>query len=148
MDTLRGRAARPWHAGRDPRSRPGQIEAAAPGADRRPNHGLPGRSRRRVAGKRALTLSWPALGPAAVVFAVTDIDDLVLLAAFFGDRRLQPRAIVAGQFIGIGVLTAASVLAAYAALAVPAGWTSLLGLAPLGLGIHKLWQLWRGSHED
>ncbi len=93
--------------------------------------------------------SFSSLGTAIVVFAVTDIDDLVLLAAFFGDSRLRPRAIVAGQFVGIGLLTAASALAAWAAIAIPAGWISLSGLLPLGLGLFKLWELWRrGSEED
>src|SRR5262245_41644600 len=94
--------------------------------------------------------SLSGLGTAIVVFAVTDIDDLVLLAAFFGDPQLRPRAIVMGQFAGIALLTAVSALAAYAAIAVPAAWISWLGLLPLGLGLFKLWELWRhrGGGED
>ncbi len=83
-----------------------------------------------------------------MVFAVTDIDDLVLLAAFFGARHLRPRAIVMGQFAGIAVLTAVSALAAWAAIAIPSGWISLLGLLPLGLGLFKLWELRRQSTDD
>jgi cadmium resistance protein CadD (predicted permease) len=52
--------------------------------------------------------SLAVVGAAALVFAATNIDDVVLLAAFFGDARLRPRAIVAGQFTGIATLTAAS----------------------------------------
>jgi len=83
--------------------------------------------------------AWTAI----VVFASTDIDDLVLLTAFFGDARLRRGAIVAGQFLGIGVLTAASAAAALAALAVPPHWPSLLGTVPLALGLSKLWALVR-----
>lgn len=92
--------------------------------------------------------SFSSLGTAIVVFAVTDIDDLVLLAAFFGDPHLRRRAIVAGQFVGIGLLTAASALAAWAAIAIPPGWISLLGLLPLGLGLYKLWELRRRAADD
>lgn len=83
---------------------------------------------------------------AFVVFASTDIDDLVLLTAFFGDARLRRGAIVAGQYLGIGTLTAASAAAALAALAVPPHWPSLLGAIPLALGLWKLWELVR--HVD
>ena len=82
-------------------------------------------------------------GVGAVLFAVTDIDDLLLLTAFFADRRLHPRAVVAGQFAGIGVLIAASAVAALLALAIPPGWIALLGLAPLVLGIRGLYLLWK-----
>lgn len=85
---------------------------------------------------------------AAVVFASTDIDDLVLLTAFFADARLRRGAIVAGQFLGIGALLGASVLAAMASLAVPAHWPALLGLLPLGIGLWKLPELWRRRKED
>jgi cadmium resistance protein CadD (predicted permease) len=88
------------------------------------------------------------LGTAFVVFVSTNVDDIVLLAAFFADPLLRPRAIVAGQFIGIALLTAASAIAAYAALTVPPGWIALLGLIPLGLGLVKLWQLWRHRYAD
>ena len=42
------------------------------------------------------------IGLGVVVFATTNIDDILLLAAFFSDRTLRPRAIVIGQFAGIG----------------------------------------------
>jgi cadmium resistance protein CadD (predicted permease) len=83
------------------------------------------------------------VGVGVVVFATTNIDDILLLAAFFADRTLRPRAVVVGQFVGIGVLTAASAVAALLALAIPDGWIGLLGLAPLGLGIRGLYGLWR-----
>ena len=92
--------------------------------------------------------SFTAILTGAVVFALTDIDDLVLLIAFFADPRLRARAVVAGQYLGIAALTAVSALAAWAALAIPPGWTALLGAVPLALGLHQLWQLRRGADED
>ena len=87
---------------------------------------------------------WTAL----VVFVTTDIDDLILLTAFFGDARLRRGAIVGGQFLGIGALLAISVAAAAASLAVPPHWPALLGAIPLGLGLRKLPALWRGKPDD
>jgi cadmium resistance protein CadD (predicted permease) len=88
------------------------------------------------------------LWTSAVVFASTDIDDLVLLTAFFADARMRRGAIVAGQFLGIGALVAVSAAAAFAALAVPPHWPSLLGVIPLALGLWKGWQLVRSRGED
>jgi cadmium resistance protein CadD (predicted permease) len=82
------------------------------------------------------------LGTAIVVFVATSVDDILLLAALFGSA-LMARAVVAGQFIGIGVLTVVSVAAAYAATAVPAEWIRWLGMLPIALGVWLLIQLWR-----
>ncbi|MDO9319337.1 MAG: cadmium resistance transporter [Gammaproteobacteria bacterium] len=81
------------------------------------------------------------------VFASTNIDDLFLLAAYFANPQIRRRAIVAGQFLGIGALILASVLAAVFALALPEGWVALLGLVPLLLGVRALLAL-RSAEEE
>ena len=78
-----------------------------------------------------------------MLFASTNIDDIFLTMAFFADPRLDRRAVVAGKFLGIGGIVAASIAAAACAVAVPPEWVALLGLAPLGLGLHRLWSAWR-----
>jgi len=88
------------------------------------------------------------LSTAAAVFVATDIDDLVLLTALFGNARMSRGAIVGGQFLGIAVLVTASAAAAFAALTVPAHWPSLLGAIPLAMGLWKLPALWRGPAAD
>ena len=75
----------------------------------------------------------------AAAFVATNVDDLFLLVVLFADPVLRPRSIVAGQLAGIGGLVAASALSALAAVAVPERWTALLGVLPLGLGLHQLW---------
>ena len=82
------------------------------------------------------------LGAAIVVFVATHVDEIVLLAVLFGSG-LRARAVVAGQFIGIGVLTAASVAAAYAAVSVPDAWIRWIGVVPLVIGLYLFVQLWR-----
>jgi cadmium resistance protein CadD (predicted permease) len=82
------------------------------------------------------------LGAAIVVFVVTNVDDILLLAALFGSG-LAVRAVVAGQFLGIAVLTGASVGTAYAATAVPTAWVHWLGLLPIAMGLWLLVQVIR-----
>ena len=93
-----------------------------------------------------VSVSTIAVGVA--LFASTNIDDIFLLSAFFADRHLAARSVVLGQFLGIGALTAASAAAAMASLVIPDGWTALLGLVPLVLGVQKLWHLRAGVQEE
>ena len=76
----------------------------------------------------------------AAAFVSTNIDDILLLALFFGQPRRSVAAVVAGQYLGIGALVLVSVIAALAALVVPSHWLALLGLLPIGLGIRQLLQ--------
>ena len=88
------------------------------------------------------------IGVALAVFAATDIDDLLVLSAFFCDDRLDPRAIVAGQYAGIAALIALSIVAARLALAIPEGWVALLGLIPLAIGLGQLVRRRRGGEDE
>ncbi|WP_437603871.1 cadmium resistance transporter [Sorangium sp. So ce590] len=87
----------------------------------------------------------PALGVSVVVFISTNIDDLLLISAFFADPGFTPRQVVAGQLLGMGALVMASVACALLAVRVPDGWIGLLGLVPLALGVRGLWALRRGT---
>ncbi|MFI7514141.1 cadmium resistance transporter [Micromonospora echinofusca] len=79
---------------------------------------------------------------AAVVFAATDVDDIVVLTLLFVAARTtgrpRPWQIVAGQYLGIGALALASVVVAAGLLVVPDPWTGLLGLLPVALGVRAL----------
>ncbi|MFT3870873.1 MAG: cadmium resistance transporter [Nibricoccus sp.] len=85
------------------------------------------------------------VGIAAVMFAATNADDLVLLTLFFTQAGCSPRQIVFGQLIGIGALVAISLVAAALALAVPHGWLPWLGVIPILIGLQ--W-LRRPAHSD
>lgn len=102
------------------------------------------------AGKRYTR--WVTALPAAVamgvlVFAATNVDDILLLALFFADRTVRPAAVVVGQFVGIGLLTAVSGGAALLAVSAPGEWIALLGLVPLFLGIRGMYTLWRSPQQ-
>ncbi|MFN8518736.1 MAG: cadmium resistance transporter [Chloroflexota bacterium] len=82
------------------------------------------------------------------LFVGTNLDDLLLLVAWFaaGDRRTAE--IVAGQYIGVGLLVAISLAGAALAEAVAATNLHLLGLVPLALGIWKVIGLLRGREPE
>jgi|HubBroStandDraft_2_1064218.scaffolds.fasta_scaffold641260_1 cadmium resistance protein CadD (predicted permease) len=81
------------------------------------------------------------LGAAALavpLFAATNIDDILVLVAYFADPRFRIRDVVIGQYLGIGALTLVSIIAALVAGAIPDRYIGLLGLVPIALGISKL----------
>ncbi|WP_028936385.1 cadmium resistance transporter [Pseudonocardia spinosispora] len=86
------------------------------------------------------------LAQAAVTFAVTNIDDLVVLALFFGRAGANGTAamrVVAGQYLGFVAILVASVAGALGAGLLPAGAIPYLGLIPLLLGLRAAWTAWR-----
>jgi cadmium resistance protein CadD (predicted permease) len=89
---------------------------------------------------------------AAGVFAGTNVDDLLVLTVLFLSARATgrptQRQVWAGQYAGIGLLTAASLAAAVGLTVVPDEAVGLLGLVPLGLGLRGLWLAARGDADD
>ena len=70
-------------------------------------------------------------------FAATNVDDALLLTFFFA-RRIPGRRIVAAQYIGFGAIILVSLIAAWAALAIPHRWIRFLGLLPVAMGVRQL----------
>lgn len=91
-------------------------------------------------------LSLVALGVTA--FAATNVDDLLLLTMFFGDRRFRARHVFIGQALGIGILVLISLAGAALALALPERWIGLLGLVPIALGVRELIARRDGADES
>jgi cadmium resistance protein CadD (predicted permease) len=90
------------------------------------------------------------LGQAAGMFAVTNIDDVLILAVFFGQAAGQKAGtwrIVAGQYAGFIAILVVSVLGALGAGLLPEAVIPYLGLLPLLLGIRAGWQVWRERHR-
>ena len=82
----------------------------------------------------------------AGAFVSTNIDDLFLLVGFFSDRSFSRGHIFAGQILGMAIIVAISLAAASAALAISPQRVGLLGLAPIVIGMAKLFGL--GKTED
>ena len=63
-----------------------------------------------------------------VVFAATNLDDLLVLVALFSSAGLRGREVAVGQFLGIGALVLFSGVAALISLVIPGAYIRLLGL--------------------
>jgi cadmium resistance protein CadD (predicted permease) len=81
-------------------------------------------------------LSLFAIGVAA--FAATNIDDIFVLMMFFSSLSFLVRHVVLGQYIGIGLLIAISVLGSLISLVVPTYVIGLMGVVPIAIGIKNL----------
>ncbi|GLZ29195.1 cadmium transporter [Lentzea sp. NBRC 105346] len=89
------------------------------------------------------------LGQAVGMFAVTNIDDMLVLAVFFGQAggtRAAALRVVIGQYLGFGAILVASVAGALGAGLLPESVIPYLGLLPLALGLRAAWRTWR-SHR-
>ena len=75
------------------------------------------------------------LASAFGVFAVTNVDDLIVLTVWFSSPPLTPGQIVAGQYVGFAAIVTLSTIGAVGLLVVPEHWVGLLGIIPLSLGI-------------
>jgi cadmium resistance protein CadD (predicted permease) len=75
---------------------------------------------------------------AVAAYTSTNIDDLLLLCAFCAHPAYSAPQIVAGQFIGIGILVVASVIFALTSMVIPLPYVGLLGIAPIYLGCSRV----------
>ena len=73
---------------------------------------------------------------AALSFVATNLDDIVVLMLLFSVVR-NARNVMAGQFLGVGILTAASMLGAAGLGFLPSAYLHWLGLVPFLLGLHS-----------
>ncbi|MFC3999844.1 cadmium resistance transporter [Nocardiopsis sediminis] len=88
---------------------------------------------------------------AALLFAVTNIDDIVILALFFAQgagRRGSALRIVIGQYLGFGAILAVALAGAFGATFLPEEALPYLGLLPLLLGLRAAWQVWRDRGKE
>jgi cadmium resistance protein CadD (predicted permease) len=78
-------------------------------------------------------------------FAVTSIDDLLLLTLFFS-QRIPVRRIVVGQYVGFGAIIAVALIAIRFAVTLPHNWIRLLGIVPILIGMKQLIRTGKGEH--
>ncbi|KUL44467.1 cadmium resistance transporter [Streptomyces regalis] len=93
------------------------------------------------------------VGQAIGLFAVTNIDDILILSLFFAQaagHHGAARRIVLGQYLGFAAILAVAVAAAFGATFLPEEAIPYLGLLPLGLGLKAAWHAWqsRGNEDD
>ena len=88
------------------------------------------------------------IGLAIIVFASTNIDDVFVLIGFFADKSFRARDVVVGQYLGVCALYLISAITALISLVIPTAYIGLLGLAPIAIGIRKLYYLWRSQETE
>lgn len=85
-------------------------------------------------------------------FAGTNVDDVIVLAVLFttshASGRPRPWQLWAGQYLGIALLVAVSIVAALGLAVVPDRWIGLLGLIPLALGLRGFYDNLRAGDAD
>jgi cadmium resistance protein CadD (predicted permease) len=85
---------------------------------------------------------WQAVG----LFAVTNVDDIVILSLFFGRTRAEGHGamnITIGQYLGFMVILAISVAGALGAGRLPGSAIRYLGILPIVIGARAGWVAWR-----
>jgi cadmium resistance protein CadD (predicted permease) len=88
------------------------------------------------------------VGIGIAAFVSTNIDDLLILMAFFATPKFSTFQIVLGQYIGMGSLIVVSLLGFLIALVVPRNLIGLIGLFPIAIGIKELLELHKKSNDD
>ena len=89
------------------------------------------------------------VGIGAIAFVATNIDDLLILIAFFANSRYSLRQIVLGQYAGMGALLALGIAGSLIAVIVPNNLICLIGIFPIAIGIKELLELLKnGDNEE
>jgi cadmium resistance transport/sequestration family protein len=81
-----------------------------------------------------------AFSEGIIAFIATNIDDMIILLIFFSqiDGNFRRRHILLGQYLGFAAIIIASLPGFFGGLVVQREWIGLLGLLPIGIGIHHL----------
>lgn len=87
------------------------------------------------------------VGIGTTAFVATNIDDLLILIAFFANSRFSLPQIVLGQYAGMGALLAFSILGSLIALIVPNNLIGLIGIFPIVIGIKELLELLKNDNN-
>ncbi|KAJ6031210.1 hypothetical protein N7540_001942 [Penicillium herquei] len=83
-----------------------------------------------------------SVGTACSSFAITNIDDIFVLATFFAEAStsatLTPIKITIGQYVGFTIIMAVSMIGFAVSMVLPSEPIGFLGLLPMLLGVWKL----------
>nr|WP_199754961.1 cadmium resistance transporter [Amycolatopsis sp. WAC 04197] len=84
------------------------------------------------------------------MFAVTNVDDILILSLFFAQAagRRDAAKVVFGQYLGFAGILGASIAGALGAGLLPPSVIPYLGLLPILLGLRAAWLAWRDRHAE
>ena len=90
------------------------------------------------------------IAEAAGLFAVTNLDDIVVLSLFFaqgaGEHGSAGR-VVAGQYLAFAMILAVAIGVAFGASFLPEEAIPYLGLIPITIGLRDAWKLWKNRQR-
>jgi cadmium resistance protein CadD (predicted permease) len=90
------------------------------------------------------------IAEAAGLFAVTNLDDIVVLSLFFAQgagEHGSARRVVAGQYLAFAAILAVAVGVAFGASFLPKDAIPYLGLIPITIGLRDAWRLWKNRQR-
>ena len=88
------------------------------------------------------------VGIGTTAFVATNIDDLLILIAFFANSRYPLPQIVLGQYSGMGALLAIGIVGSLIVLIVPNNLIGLIGIFPIAIGIKELLELLKNGDNE
>ena len=78
-----------------------------------------------------------SLFTSVAAYISTNVDDIFVLMILLAQAAKGTKGrLIAGHFLGVGILTAVSVLGALGLQNLPLKYVGILGLVPIWLGIH------------
>jgi cadmium resistance protein CadD (predicted permease) len=88
-----------------------------------------------------------ALVTGIVAFAVTNLDDIFILMAWYSrlDTSFRKRHVILGQFLGFGALAFLSIIISLGAMIFPREWLGVIGILPVWLGVKALYDIWKNK---
>ena len=90
------------------------------------------------------------IAEAAGLFAVTNLDDIVILSLFFAQgagEHGSARRVVAGQYLAFAAILAVAIGIAFGASFLPVQAIPYLGLIPIIIGLRDAWKLWKNRQR-
>ena len=87
---------------------------------------------------------------ALISFVSTNFDDIFVLMLFFSqiNDSIKVHHIIIGQYLGIGILIAISIIGTLGISVIPHEYVGLLGLAPIYIGINEYFKYRKYSNKD
>src|SRR5690242_7596386 len=86
------------------------------------------------------------IAEAAGLFAVTNLDDIVILSLFFAQgagQRGSARRVIAGQCLAFTAILAVALVVPFGAKFLPKETLPFLRLLPIALRLRDAWKVWR-----
>lgn len=84
-----------------------------------------------------------------VAYISTNIDDIFVIMILLAQAAKGAKGrLIAGHFLGVGIVTAISMLSAFGLQNLPLKYVGILGLVPIGLGIKAWLDHKKGTDDD